>query len=463
MMRFVFTLLMSIGTGVLPVWIKRFAFLPIILASVLASRADDGTENTLAPLNHYIQTALENNADLKAAHTSWKAAMEKVPQARSLPDPRFTYGYFVQPIETRTGPQRQRFGIGQTLPWFGKLSLKEKQASLEAEAQLAKLEGLRLKVIRQVKDAYYEYAYVGQAIAITRENIELVGYLERVAEARYTTGLSPYAQTVRLQVELGKLENRLRSLEDLRVPLQARLNSAMSRPQDEGIAMPAEVPLMIADMTDAEIMAGITESNPDLRAIEILAKAAETGIELAERDYYPDFTFGLEMIQQDDARQGDPKNNGDYPVIATVSINLPIWFDSRRAKVREAVNRKKSFEEKIVGTRDSLCAAMQLALYKYRDAGRKIDLFRNNLLPKAEQAFGATLEAFQTGSQSALDLIDVERTLLEFQLSYLRALADQGQRMADMEEILGREIPCKIHSVTLRTQDFSIKNERSSP
>ncbi len=408
-------------------------------------------------LDQYITQALEGNNELKAAEDAWKAASDRARQVGVPPDPRFTYGYYIQPVETRTGPQRQRFGLSQTLPWFGKLSLKEKQALLEAEAIGARAESLRLSVIKRVKEAYYEYAYDVQAITITRQNMELLGYLLKVADSRYSAGLSPYSQTLRLQVEIAKLEDRVRSLDDLTRPLRARLNASLGLPPENPIPAPSDIPVMIADMTDEEILKGVEEANPEIRALIIQASVAGQGVKLAERNFYPDFTFGLEMIQQDNARSGDPLHNGDDPFVATVSVNIPIWFEARRAAVAEAGNKERSLKRQASGTLDRLNAAMQLALFKYRDAGRKIDLFQNTLIPKAEQSMQATLDAFQTGTQSVLDLIDAERIYLEFQLSYLRALSDQGIYMAEMESLLGREIPCKIHSIPIRPSLINLK------
>lgn len=202
---------------------------------------------------------------------------------------------------------------------------------------------------------------------------------------------------------------------------------------------------MIPDMTDEEIMAALAEGNPELRALELKAEAERAGAELAEKGYYPDVTFGVELIQTDHAREGNPVNNGDDPVVATVSFNIPLWFSARKASVDEALSREQAFRQKGTGELDRLRAALQLVLFEVSDAARRIDLYKNTLLPKAEQSLAATLDAFQTGSQTVLDLIDVERTLLEFQLSYLRARTDQGQSMAELETLVGHEIPCKVH------------------
>ncbi|MDY0040341.1 MAG: TolC family protein, partial [Desulforhabdus sp.] len=96
---------------------------------ILASRTEPASPsvehlpelNEQSGLNDYLAYAALNNAGLKAAFLRWQAALEKIPQVTALPDPRFSYGYYIQSVETRVGPQNNRFGLLQTFPWFGKL------------------------------------------------------------------------------------------------------------------------------------------------------------------------------------------------------------------------------------------------------------------------------------------------------------------------------------------------------
>ena len=62
-------------------------------------------------LDSYLDYAARNNPSLEATFNRWKAALERIPQVRSLPDPRFTYRYFIENVETRAGPQKQGFGL----------------------------------------------------------------------------------------------------------------------------------------------------------------------------------------------------------------------------------------------------------------------------------------------------------------------------------------------------------------
>jgi outer membrane protein TolC len=82
-----------------------------------------------------------------------------------------------------------------------------------------------------------------------------------------------------------------------------------------------------------------------------------------------------------------------------------------------------------------------MELYNFRDAERKIDLYRDTLVPKAQQSFTVIQKAFTAGKTDFLDVVDAERTLLEFELSYERALADRAQRLAKLEMLIGKEVP----------------------
>ena len=89
-------------------------------------------------------------------------------------------------------------------------------------------------------------------------------------------------------------------------------------------------------------------------------------------------------------------------------------------------------------------ADLKLAIYKYEDAERKINLYRDTLVPKAQQSLEVSLQTYETGLGTFLDVIDSVRSLLEFQLAYERAFADEAQRLAEMEMLVGKEIPTKI-------------------
>ena len=391
-------------------------------------------------LSDCLAYAALNNPGLEAAFNEWKAAIERVPQATALPDPRLTYRYYIEEVETRVGPQRHGVGLAQTFPWFGKRGLRGDVAMQEAHAAGERYQAAKLRLFRRVKDAYYEYYYLARSIAATEENLRLMAELEKIARARYRAAAADNADVIRAQIELGVLDDRLRTQRDLRGPMLAKLNAAMGRDADADVPWPTALEQPAATFTDEQLAQWLAESNPDLKAIDFAAEKQRIAAELAAKDYYPDVTVGLDYIDTGAARMHGMDESGKDPLVAMVSVNLPIWRAKYRAAVTEAHARYLAALDERADRENTLTADLKMAAFGLRDAERKIDLYRDTLLPKVKQSLHVMQQAFTTGKASFLDLIDAERTLLEFDLSYERAVADRAKRLAEIEMLVGRDV-----------------------
>ena len=129
----------------------------------IASLPSDADSNAPRTLAEYLAYAALHNAGLKATFEDWRAALEQIPQAKALPDPKFTYDYFTQQIMTR-----QQAGIMQTFPWFGKIAARTDAAAAAANAAQKRYEARRLQLFSEVKQAFYEYVYLAGATRIRR-------------------------------------------------------------------------------------------------------------------------------------------------------------------------------------------------------------------------------------------------------------------------------------------------------
>ncbi len=435
-----------------------------------------------ASLDDYLVYAALNNPGLEAAFNLWKAALERVPQERTLPDPRFTYRNYIREVETRVGPQKQGFGLSQMFPWFGKLELRGSVAAEAAEAARQRYENERLTLFFEVKDTWYEYYYLGRAIDVVQKNLELVRYLESVARARYKTASAGHPDVIRAQIEMGRLENQRHSLRDLLVPVVARLNAVLNRPSVARLPLPQSIPNERVNITDEDVLEHLVRNSPVLKALDHEIKQARHRVSLAKKNYYPDMTLGVDYTDVGSSVRSRPQglakpaalrgasrigggmgdlidayaigrsfNSGSRPGdsgqdvwMVSVSMNLPIWGDKYAAGEREARARYLAAMGVRTQRENSLKASAQRTLFEYRDAGRKIALYRDVLIPKARESIGSTETAFRAGSANFLDLVDAERSLLEFELSFERALANRAQRLAELEMLVGRAMPRNI-------------------
>lgn len=420
-------------------------------------------------ISDYLAYAALNNPGLEAAFNRWKATLQKVPQVRSLPDPQFTYKYFIKEVETRVGPQRHKFALAQMFPWFGELNLQGDIALEAAHAERERYEAKKLKLFFEVKDAYYEYYYLARVISVTEEHMQLVTYLEDMAETKYQTGTAHHGDVIKAQIELGELEDRLRTLRDLREPMVSRLNAALNRDFNARLPWPKTIPEEEVVFSNEELLMWLKKKNPELKAIDFAVEKEKTAIDLAKKDYFPNITLGVEYINTNPALKPSPnpstgevprvKDDGKDPVIAMFSINLPIWYSKYRAGENEARMRYVAALKQRSERENSLIADLKMVLYNFRDTERKISLYRDALIPKAKQSLDVIKESFVVGGTDFLDVIDAERTLLEFQLSFERALASRAQRLAQLEMLIGKEIPRKGSGALKQSEDNPDRGE----
>ncbi|MHC4719919.1 MAG: TolC family protein [Planctomycetota bacterium] len=396
--------------------------------------------NSLIGLEDYLRYAALNNAALKASFEQWKAAIEEVPQAKSLPDPKFTYSYFIREVETRVGPQRQKFGIMQVFPWFGKIEARTDAAAAKAKAARKRYEAAKLELFWQVKDAFYEYLYLGSAVEIARQNLELLKHFEDVARTRYMAAAASHPDVIRAQVELAKLEDVLKSLEEFREPIMARLNAVLNRRSFELLPWPKKEEFEPVEVEREKVVVLLKQMNPELVAIDYDVEAARHRVELAKKKFWPDIGVGVDWIETDSAVGPGVSDSGKDPLVLMFSMNLPIWRENYKAGERQARSDVRRTEQQRIETENTIVARAEQVLYDFEDSNRKIRLYGDVLVPKAEELLAASETAYRSGVIDFLSVIDAQRTQLKFQLQYERAVTDNKQKLAELEMLVGTEL-----------------------
>lgn len=395
---------------------------------------------TLKTVEEYLRYAALHNAGLRSAFENWKAALQQVPQAEALPDPRFTYGYFIQEVETRVGPQENKFGLAQTFPWFGKIRARTDAAAAAANAAEKIYQAEKLKLFYNVKDAFYEYIYLKSAIDIAAQNLELLKHFEEVARIKYMAAIGTHPDIIRAQIELAALEDKLVSLEQLRRPVVANLNAVLNRPDDAPLPWPTKAKFQPIELERSQVIAAMKRKNPELTALDFEITAARSLITLAKKKAYPDITFGIDYIQTGSAINPNASDSGKDPVIAMISMNLPIWAESNKAAERQAKSHLAKTSARRVQKENDIISLLAKVIYRFEDSHRKIVLYRDVLVPKSREMLQVSEIAYLAAELDFLSLIDAQRKLLMYELLHERALTDNQQRLAEAQMLTGTEI-----------------------
>jgi outer membrane protein TolC len=388
-------------------------------------------------LEQLLQHAARSNPGLRSAFERWHAALEDVSRATALPEPRLTFAGYLSEVETRVGPMQARIGIVQPIPWFGKLDAAAAAAYERAEAARQEVRAEHLALQHRVRNSWYETFWLERAIEITAGHRELLHNLIEVALARFESGEASHADVLRTQVELGELENRLHTLEDLRRPLDAELNAALGRAPDAILPSHRGPPSVELAVDGEALQARLATTNPRLLALHHRAEAAAHVVELAHKEFYPDLAIGADYTFIGEAPNPGVSGSGDDAFALSLGLELPIWRSAYAAGLRAAEAREVAARGDYEEQSRRLAAELEMALYELHDADRRVGLYLDTLIPKGEESFASLDAGYRAGEQGFLDLIDAERALLEFQLQAARAQADRAQALAEILRIAG--------------------------
>ena len=434
-------------------WLSVSVTLPVSVQAQLAVRAADSIEavyssdrlpearfDSNTAVGEYLAYAAIGNPGLRRAFYSWKAALARTGYAGAWADPMLTYSRFIEQVETRVGPQNQKFGIKQMIPWPGTLGAKKSIAAGDANKAYRQYQARKLRLFHSVRSAYYDFYFLGRHIELTRQNLELLTFWESVARVRYKVALKQHPDIIKAQVELGMLEDRLLTLQDQTVPAASRLRAILNLADTVALAIPAALEVIEFAPDRDRVMQAVQLNNPDLKSLAHVIESRRAGERLAGLRSRPAFTFGVDYIETGPALNAATPESGKDPWAVGVSINLPLWFGKNSARKRESQAHLRAAELNYDDARNQLTASVDQLLFQYQDALRKLRLYRDGLIPKAEQALNANFTAYQAGETDFLNLLDAQRQLLAFQLEFEKAQTDLAVHHSALEVLIGGDL-----------------------
>ena len=278
-------------------------------------------------LEDYLAIAAENNPGLQAQYKAFEAALEKIPQAKGLPDPTLSFGYFISPVETRVGPQRARFSLSQMFPWFGTLKASGDVAALKAEAQYQAFLDQKNQLFYQVSASYYPLYELDRWLTLERENAEILESYKTIATTKFENAEGTLVNVLRVDLMLKDATTNIEILEEKQQPLVTTFNKLLN--QEE--FAPIERPDTLVVMEEAPEVSkdSLFTQNPVLEELEFKIKASEAQEVLAEKQGLPKLGIGLDYVmvgQREDLTPGmSIQDDGQDALMPMVSLSIPLY------------------------------------------------------------------------------------------------------------------------------------------
>jgi outer membrane protein TolC len=387
-------------------------------------------------LDDLVREAEAKNPAIQSAQRRVQAMRHRIPQAQSLADPKLSVGWAgnATPFDVQEGDPSSYRGISamQELPFPGKLKLRGQIADREAEAVWWEYEAARRGVVAEVKAAFYEYFFYQKAIELTQKDRDLLRKLTQIAQARYEVGKGIQQDVLRAQVELSTLQQRLTVLEQQSKTAQVRLNTLLLRDPEAPLGPPAAFEQAKLEQSLDTLYQLARANDTGLQREQRVIERNQYAVNLARKDYYPDFGVGY-MYQQ---RPFLPDMHG-----VTVTLNIPVFYKSKQ---REAVRENtEELAAARLSQQDRQTTLFFQVKEQYLAAKASEDLaklYSDAVVPQASLALESSMAAYQVGTVDFLTMLDNFIIVLDYETNYYRELSNYQIALARLEPLVGAEL-----------------------
>ena len=442
-------------------------------------------------LSSYLEMATENNPLLKSKYNDYLSALEKIPQVSSLPDPEFSAGYYLEPMEVVSGKQIADLKLMQMFPWWGTFKSSKAEALSMANMKLSSYNEAKLEIQNKLKSVWYQLYSNKKEIDYSNETIDILKSLENITLGQYqNTSLSGSAvksssSTVsqnsetkssqsndgksgsmgamnsdspektdnsmdmqtsnsmgkssgiigifNLQLEVFELESNISLLKDQQKTLVAQFNSLLNRDLSANIS--------ISDTLDNKYNANqayidsIKANNPMVQMLEFEKQSYENKIQMSKKMGLPMVGVGLNYSIIGKSKTGHSTMNGKDMIMPMLTVSLPIYRKKYNAMVKESELMISSTDDRLTNTKNELEVEYIKALEGIKDAERRIKLSiaQQDL---TERSLNLLVSQYSTSGSGFDEVLRLQIQHLKYKIQASKALTDYNIAVAMLEKLI---------------------------
>ncbi len=420
------------------------ALLLLGAVSVVKAGVEQDTDTDPLALQDAVSIAIQGNPELAGMQARAEAFAAIPSQAGALPDPMLSMSALNLPTDTFDRDQEPmtqlQVGIEQSLPFPGKLGLKERAAEFDADAATSNVDETRLRLVHKVKQAWWQIYYLDRALDIVSRNRDLLRQFVQIAQTKYKVGEGLQQEVLLAQVELSKLFDRQIELQGLRRQQVARLNVLLDRPPNMPVSLLEQVDEeLVKVLPDAELYRRAEAARPLLEQKRQELEAARTRRDYARRDRYPDFSLGAAY----GFREGDNPDGSSRADFASIRLGMSLPLYGGRKQNRAVEQRGSELLQKQYALEDELGKVQEeitAALADYQRASEQVQLFKTGIIPQARQSVASMLSGYQVNKVDFLNLVRAQITLYSYETQYWKSFTEANQALARLGAAVGEEV-----------------------
>jgi len=396
----------------------------------------DGEAGPPLSLAKLVEEATERNPEILAARRAVDAKRARIPQAGAWADPTvsISYGGNALPFTVmRADPSSNRQVMAdQMVPYPGKTHLRTEIALRDADAGSLAYEAVQRRVAAEVKQAYFELAFVDRSLAILLKDHEALEGFEKVTEIRYSVGKTAQQDVLRAQLEITRLAQRAAMLTQQRRTLEAQLNSLRDVPIDSPVSTTAVVKLSAFVYTQGQLQEAAQANYPVLKQRKTMVDEGRLSVELAHKEERPDFSVGYVYMQRDAL----PDMVG-----ITLTTSLPVFHHRKQdMAITEAAANLESARQMQASELTVLRYQVQQDFLEIQATEQLLKLYSQGIAPQSSLTLESSISSYQTGGVDFLNVISNFQEVIDAELDYHQQVTNHEKALARLEEVTGLDL-----------------------
>ncbi len=366
------------------------------------------------PLEEAIEIAIRRNPQILSSAERAKAISPKLFSSYFPPNPIFTY---------RAMFESDNISIAQPIPFPTILITRGQLANDEYNKFYYLYKAKILEIIRNVKESYYDYFLAYKKIEITNEIIKILENIKEIASKRYETGSGELWDVLKADIELEKAKNEIKIFESEKQSALSQLKALLDSSIQEFI--PQEIELKDEIYQNEFLKSALSEKNPNIKVYELDFNLNKKEKSIAIQSLFPEIM--PEILYN--TRTGERN--------FLISFEIPILSFLNFSKIKETSSKIKASEYELKNIEVELNQRIDALISMHNSKLERYKLFKDVILPKAENAFKSAQAGYITSKLDFLTYIQAQKVLFDVKIEYYSALVDVLKIRAEIEEITG--------------------------
>jgi outer membrane protein, heavy metal efflux system len=378
------------------------------------------SSTTAQSLDDLFVSALEQNPGLLAKYKAFEIALEQVDQTGVLPDPTFSAGYFISPVETRVGPQRAKFSLSQMFPWFGTLKAEKNVSALRADARYQEFIEARNLIYFNLSSAYYPLLELNDQIEFEKSNIEILETYKAIATIKYENGQTSLTDILRIELMLNESSTTIQILEKEKYPLKSMLGSMVNLPAEQIQVGPDSLvwePIAVGYKKDSLLI-----DNPVLTKLELNEATSKAQESIILKRGLPKVGVALDYMVVGERTDMELPDNGKDAIMPMISLSIPLNRKPYKSAFREAELQQERIALERLDFTNTLTTNYEMSWFEIEKQQELIRLYEDQLRDN-EQILRLLMSEYSNSGEEFEEVLRVQRKVIDIKKKRSNAIA----------------------------------------